>query len=403
MTYKYTIIVCIIALILPAKMIAQNIDSIRAHSIRQMEEIRRQYNNTRDSIITAYDDYRKKAWVEYEAYRNQIKKIWGDNYKDDSKSEWVEYSSDMKSRSVVDFENGIVSVEVTLDSLSDNTDNIVDSKLTNAIKDLLTSTAITIPYESVVDIKKPVLESPVLENVVDLSIYDVKTSDKNSNNVKEIAQTVVSKSPVQVSVIRGDDGHSRKVAKVNMILKDGYVHASAQKYKEFVSEFSSKYKIDPALIYAVIEQESFFNPKAKSEYAYGLMQIVPTTGGLDANKYVNKIAVAPKISDLYDPKINIELGTAYLKLLENQFASIKNPDCRRLCVIASYNTGAGNLSKAFIGSKNISRALPIINTMSYEKLYTHLTTHLNSLEARNYVKGVSSRREKYLKNIVIFN
>ena len=70
---------------------------------------------------------------------------------------------------------------------------------------------------------------------------------------------------------------------------------------------------------------------------------------------------------------------------------------RRLCVIASYNTGAGNVSRAFIGSAKLTKAFPSINALNYDALYKHLTTRLSTDEARNYVSGVSRRREKYLK------
>jgi hypothetical protein len=82
----------------------------------------------------------------------------------------------------------------------------------------------------------------------------------------------------------------------------------------------------------------------------------------------------------------------------NQFSKVKDEGCRRLCVIASYNTGAGNVSRAFIGSTKLSKAFDKINEMTYDQLYNYLTHNLNTDEARNYVSGVSRRREKYKKN-----
>jgi hypothetical protein len=84
-------------------------------------------------------------------------------------------------------------------------------------------------------------------------------------------------------------------------------------------------------------------------------------------------------------------------ILMNQFSKVQNPDCRRLCVIASYNTGAGNVSRAFTGNTKLGNAFPHINKYNYNALFNHLTTKLNTSEARNYVKRVSERREKYLK------
>ena len=79
------------------------------------------------------------------------------------------------------------------------------------------------------------------------------------------------------------------------------------------------------------------------------------------------------------------------------FDEVKDAQCRRLCVIASYNTGAGNVSRAFIGTTRISNAYNEINKLDYTKLYHHLTNKLSTAEARNYVKGVTKKREKYIK------
>ena len=90
-------------------------------------------------------------------------------------------------------------------------------------------------------------------------------------------------------------------------------------------------------------------------------------------------------------------GEEYLRILMNQFSKVVNSECRRLCVIASYNTGAGNVSRAFTGNTNIKKAIPIINEYSYQQLYEYLTSKLSTDEARKYVSGVSRRREKYMK------
>ena len=46
---------------------------------------------------------------------------------------------------------------------------------------------------------------------------------------------------------------------------------------------------DPPVVFAVIHTESYYNPKARSGApAYGLMQLVPTSGGRAAYRYVYK-------------------------------------------------------------------------------------------------------------------
>lgn len=155
--------------------------------------------------------------------------------------------------------------------------------------------------------------------------------------------------------------------------------------------------MDQPLIYAIIEQESSFNPAAQSWVpAYGLMQLVPKSGGRDAYRYVHKKDVIPTAEFLFDPERNIELGTGYLKLLmSTTFSKVADNDCRMLCAIAAYNTGAGNVSRAIIGNTNISKAIPEINKMSYQQLFNHLKRHLPHAETQDYIQKVTDRMQKY--------
>ncbi len=60
-----------------------------------------------------------------------------------------------------------------------------------------------------------------------------------------------------------------------------------QRYQRHVTMQSRRFNLDPALVYAIIEVESSFNPYAISHVpAYGLMQIVPETAGRDAHLFL---------------------------------------------------------------------------------------------------------------------
>ena len=219
-----------------------------------------------------------------------------------------------------------------------------------------------------------------------------------TEKVREVAREVVKQSQTKVSMVRGTDGRERKVVRVEMKMVTDNLSKAAAMYRDIVTKYSRMYEIEEPLIFAVIEQESRFNPEATSHIpAYGLMQLVPRSGGADAYRFVYGKEEIPTRSFLFNPDNNIRLGTAYLRVLFNQFERVENGDCRRLCVIASYNTGAGNVSRAFIGSAKLSKAFSSINALNYDALYKHLTTRLSTDEARNYVSGVSRRREKYLK------
>lgn len=108
------------------------------------------------------------------------------------------------------------------------------------------------------------------------------------------------------------------------------------KYKDLVNKYSKEYNIDPLFVLSVIKAESDFNPKAKSHKdAYGLMQITEST----AKDIAKKIDLENFTKDdLYNPEINIKMGTWYLNDLYKEFRDWD-------LVISAYNAGRGNVNK----------------------------------------------------------
>lgn len=99
-------------------------------------------------------------------------------------------------------------------------------------------------------------------------------------------------------------------------------------FGELIWEKSKKYDVDPALVAAVIEQESRFKPRAKSHVgAKGLMQLMPRTGRWMGAR------------DLYNPEQNVDAGVKYIAYLNKRF----NGDTKK--IIAAYNGGEGNVMR----------------------------------------------------------
>lgn len=92
----------------------------------------------------------------------------------------------------------------------------------------------------------------------------------------------------------------------------------------YIVESSRRHNIDPLLVYATMHQESAFKPRALSHKgASGLMQLMPAT------------ARRLGVTNIYDPKQNIEGGVKYLRILMNMF------DQNVTLALAGYNAGEG--------------------------------------------------------------
>lgn len=103
-------------------------------------------------------------------------------------------------------------------------------------------------------------------------------------------------------------------------------------------EPSGGFKVDPALVHAIMRQESRFNPHAENPSgATGLMQLMPATAKYISGKDYSGVAR----HKLKNPQANLDLGQKYLRHL------IKNPLVRGdiIKLLVSYNAGPGNLQK----------------------------------------------------------
>lgn len=98
------------------------------------------------------------------------------------------------------------------------------------------------------------------------------------------------------------------------------------------------FALDRALIYAIVRQESYFNPKAVSvSNARGLMQLLPSTArDMDRSHNYRRNPAA-----LFDPGLNMRLGQDYIEWLMTEFHN--DGDLGR--VFAAYNGGPGWLSR----------------------------------------------------------
>ena len=215
--------------------------------------------------------------------------------------------------------------------------------------------------------------------------------------VTDYVADVIDKRPPG-TVKRGWEGRMQNLTIViHFQLVKNLLEGRARQYQPLVRAHAEKYNLDPALIMAMIHTESAFNPKARSQAsAYGLMQLVPHTAGQEAYHriYGQRRKLTPQY--LFDPKNNIELGTAYFHILKNGYlGSITDPLSRTYCAVAAYNAGTSNVGRAFIPKPSIKAAIPAINSLKPADVYQRLMEALPSIESRNYLRDVIKRVSLY--------
>jgi soluble lytic murein transglycosylase len=133
--------------------------------------------------------------------------------------------------------------------------------------------------------------------------------------------------------------------------------------------------LDPALIAAIIYEESRFRDQTSHVGARGLMQITPETADAIAK---HSGGVRFKQEDLADPQINISYGAYYLRLLLDHYGGNETP------AIAAYNAGMGNVDRWVADAGGVD---------DFDR-----AEHIPFPETRAYVENVLQRKQDYREN-----
>lgn len=355
----------------PKQILKERVDAYQRDPeavIRDLRTIQRDFN----TIMTALTGKVRQTWGEKEVKVPEQKK-------------YVKYTQNYMSRTIVDFDSGTILVE-TLD----------DKAPKESLKNAIVTTLLTPDDPRSVDLfsDKPVTltsdHAPYLLGLVlDQEGQPIRTPAQAEAFATSSLESAKGRSVDQNGVTK-----QALIAEIKMVAN--FTNKQADKYRATVTRFAEQFKISPSLIFAVIRTESNFNPFAVSSApAFGLMQLVPTSGGRDAYRKAKGKDTIPSREYLFDPENNIELGSAYLNVLSyNLLEQVDNEVSREYCVISAYNTGTGNVFKAFAG--NSTSAINQINGLEPPAVYDRLRANLPYQETRDYLVKVVGFRKQFV-------
>ena len=384
MKFRYLIYLSVglVAFIFPQDAGKYSPDDFANYQKQQMEA----FQNYKQSVTAQYADYERREKEAFEEYKREIEEKW-EEFKSPEPKTFVEYSEDLNTRQSIDFEKGEVTIEVIVEEDSELVDPIKEEDKEEKIKETLTKELIGLIKKKADDNK------PILKN--QLETKDGK--EVTESNAKKEAVNIVESKKVEKKPYKAKDGKKRVKYTVKVPLKINHLDQRAKRFENEILKQAKRWRLDPAIVFALMEAESAFNPKARSHIpAFGLMQLVPKSGARDAYKYVYKVDKLVTGDYLYKPVNNIELGCAYLSQIRyHYFENIKDDELAYICSIPAYNTGIGNVSKTLCGKPYTNPAADVANSMTADELYKKLTSDLKYEEARNYLERVWKYKEKY--------
>ena len=175
------------------------------------------------------------------------------------------------------------------------------------------------------------------------------------------------------------------------------IPANGRRWVSLVLAVTRNSPVDPALVLAIMQSESGFDPMARSKAgACGLMQLIPRTGARAAMVYLTGRRYHVPSTALFRPHLNILLGVAYLEWLwTRRFPSIEPELLKVLLCVAAYNAGPARIRRWLADLGSVKRTALGTQPLNMGTLVATLSTALPYAETRRFVTTVARHWQHY--------
>lgn len=336
------------------------------------EAYKRQFNTYQQTEKADFRAYTEKMEQEWKNYLADIKKNFG-SIDHTSDKKWVNYSKTNKSKVALDNDKGVVTIEFVSDEKG-KAERIREAK--ELIREM--SQGIN-PFSS----------DPILTENAPIDKINLEEAKPRGRSGKE-----------------GENVYS-----ITIPLNEDRQENNEIQIAESVRDMTEKYKVSYDLAMAIIKTETNFNigagtrkgtldirnPELYENNPWGLMQVVPGRSGREGWKRAKGKDRIPTADELLAPKTNLEIGVAYLSVLQDSyFDGVKDERTKELVMISAYRDGTEKIYGLFSPKGKKGEAVEEINRLNPGEVADRLSGKKGGAKAANqYVSRVEKERGNY--------
>lgn len=338
------------------------------------EAYKQQFKTQQQQEKADYRAYTEKMEQEWKSYLADIKKNFG-SVDHTSDKKWVNYSKSNKSKVALDNDKGVITIEFVSDEKG-KAEGIKEAK--ELIQEM--SQGIN-PFSS----------APTLTENAPLDKINLEEAKPKMRSGRE-----------------GENVYS-----ITIPLNEDRQENNEIQIAESVRDMTEKYKVSYDLAMAIIKAETNFNigagtrkgtldirnPEVYENNPWGLMQVVPGRSGREGWKRAKGKDRIPTAKELLDPRINLEIGVAYLSILQdNYFDGVKDEKTRERLMISAYRDGPEKVYGLFSPKGKKANAVEEINRLKPEEVADRLSGKNGGHKATvadPYVSKVEKERGNY--------